>query len=72
MSAIIATLVGGFALYIGFRHNPQMEFFDTETGKVDYGYSLLLFAVWFCLTFVPFVALGWIGRLILKLMARTR
>lgn len=46
-SALVSLIVAGLALYVGFQQNSQMEFFDTETGKIDYQYSLLLFSLWF-------------------------
>ena len=50
--AVISILVAAFVLYLGFQHNTQMAFFDTETGKVDYGHSLLVFVYWFMAAFV--------------------
>jgi hypothetical protein len=50
--AICATLAAAFAstvMYIAFQHNPQGEFFDPQTGKIDGPYSLLLFAASFAL-----------------------
>jgi hypothetical protein len=66
ISAILGAIVGGFMLYIGFQHNPQMEFFDTATGRIDYSHSLLLFSLWFAVIFVPLVVVGWLGVAITK------
>lgn len=35
------------ALTIGMRHNPQGEFYDLSTGRVDVAYCATLFAGWF-------------------------
>lgn len=46
--------IASFALYAGFMHNPQGEFYSESTGKIEYGYSFLLFLSWF----LPVVLLG--------------
>ena len=51
VAGILAVVVGGLMLHVGLQHNPQMEFFDSETGKVDYRYCLLVFGIWFAITF---------------------
>jgi len=32
-----------------FSTTPQMQFFDTATGKIDYRYSFLTFGSWFAI-----------------------
>jgi hypothetical protein len=66
MSAIIAAVGAGFALYVGFQHNPQMKFFDTETGIINYRHSFLTFAVWFSVIFTPLFFIGLLARAIAK------
>jgi hypothetical protein len=45
IAAVIAAIVATAALYVGFQHNAQMEFFDTPAGKIDYAHSLMTFGV---------------------------
>jgi len=46
--AFVLGLIGGsFFLFFGFQHNPQGEFFEPMTGKIDFGYSFLIFISWF-------------------------
>lgn len=54
----IAFAVAAFALWAGFQHNPQGEFFDPLTGDVDYLYSGLVFGVWFAPTFLVAMVIG--------------
>lgn len=55
-------LVASLMLIIGFDHNPQGEFFDPGSGSINWGYTLLLFSVWFAIgTAVAgmLAAMGW-------------
>ncbi len=49
------------ALYDAFDHNPQGDFFDPATGKVNIPYSLLIFISWFL---VSSIVIGIIGSVI--------
>jgi TRAP-type C4-dicarboxylate transport system permease small subunit len=67
IAAVIAALVAAFMLYVGFQHNPQMEFFDTQTGKIDYRYSFLTFGLWFAVVFLPVAGVACLGSFVRKL-----
>ena len=53
-SAVISLAVASAVLWVGFQHNVQSEFYDPSSGSVDWFYLLLLFGVWFIMTY-----LGW-------------
>jgi hypothetical protein len=46
-SSAIGVVFGSTILYIAFQHNPQGEFFDPETGVVNWRYAAWLFVAWF-------------------------
>lgn len=72
VAGILAVAVGGIMLHIGLQHNPQMEFFDTETGKIDYQYCLLVFGVWFGITFTVVAGIGSLCLTMVKFLFGTR
>jgi hypothetical protein len=72
IAAVIAALVAAFMLYVGFQHNPQMEFFDTQTGKIDYRYSLLTFGLWFAVIFLPVAGIACLGWFVCRLNRHNR
>jgi hypothetical protein len=51
-SAAAGALAAGAFIRVAFKENPQGEFFDTVTGKVDIPYSCLMFGLWFGFAFV--------------------
>lgn len=63
-SVVLGGLFASLLLFIGFDHNPQGEFFDPQSGAVDWGYSALLFAVWFIFGSLVAAALLFTARLL--------
>jgi hypothetical protein len=61
-SLVLAVLLaGGWAalmLWAGFQDNNQGEFFDPQSGTIDWSYSALLFFSWFIAIFVPIAGIG--------------
>jgi hypothetical protein len=66
IAAVVAAIVATTALYVGFQHNAQMEFFDTQTGKIDYAYSLMTFSIWFAVVFLPIAGVAFLGSIVLR------
>jgi hypothetical protein len=72
IAALISLVIGSLALYIGFQHNPQMEFFDTQTGKIDYFYSFVVFGLWFAMAFILLGVTGGGVVLLIRWMSSRR
>jgi hypothetical protein len=72
IAAVIAAIVATAALYVGFQHNAQMEFFDTQAGKIDYAYSLMTFGVWFAVIFLPIAGVAVLGSIVLRFTRQGR
>ena len=72
IAAVIAAIVATSTLYVGFQHNAQMEFFDTQTGKIDYAYSLMTFGVWFAVVFLPVASVAFLGSIVLRITHQGR
>lgn len=68
---VVATsiLIGGFALYAGFRHNAMGEFCGDDNLNVcniDYWYVLGIFGSWFIVAFVTQVIAIYIIRTLFR------
>ena len=63
-SVAFGVLFSSVLLFVGFDHNPQGEFFDPQSGAIDWGYSALLFAVWFMVGSLAAAALLFTARLL--------
>lgn len=64
VSMAVGALFASFLLFIGFDHNPQGEFFDPQSGVIDWGYSALLFLVWFTIGSLAAVALFFTAKVL--------
>jgi hypothetical protein len=55
-------LDGSLALTLGLIHNAQGEFFDTDSGRIDWGYCIMVFGTWFAAAAVvmAFLLLLWL------------
>lgn len=69
IALVVGLLVSLILLFIGIDHNAQGEFYSIETGQLDIGYAVLVFFSWFVPTFLVCVIIGFLGRLIFRLMA---
>jgi hypothetical protein len=65
-SVAFGVLFASLLLFIGFDHNPQGEFFDPQSGEIDWGYSALLFSVWFTVGSLAAAALLFTARLLVS------
>lgn len=61
IAIIVGAVIGAVLLYIGFQHNPQGEFYDSESSVVKYWYSIYTFffnfSFVFLVIFVPSVVI---------------
>ncbi len=70
-ASIVGTLFGAVMLYVGFQHNPQGEFFDQQSGAVDYWYSFLIFFSNFIGVFLIIIVLTLVVWLMSRLPPRS-
>jgi hypothetical protein len=54
LSLVVAALVS----FAAFDHNPQGEFVDRDTGKVNVQNTLGIFVSWFLVTWIVFGIIG--------------
>jgi hypothetical protein len=57
LAAVPAACLASLLLWIGFNNNNQGEFFDPQSGAVEWSYAVLVFLAYFALVFIP-IALG--------------
>ncbi len=58
VASLLGVLAGGAIVYIAFQENSQGEFFDTQTGAIDWPYTLMHFAMGFFFVFGLIVFVG--------------
>lgn len=67
VAMLIAAAVASAMLSAGFQHNPQGEFFDMETGRLDWPYAVGIWLSWFVPVFlvgaVPAAVVAAVGAL---------
>ena len=57
-AAVLAAGWAGLMLWVAFQNNNQGEFFDPQSGAVEWGYVALLFLAWFVPVFFPITLIG--------------
>ena len=50
-SIVCGFVIGFIAVYIAFQHNPQGEFFNIQTGNINFKNSISLFLSGFIIVF---------------------
>lgn len=65
----LGIIAGVAAVWAGFQHNVQGEFIS-ETGRIDYGYTVLVFGSWFVLVALSAAVLATLGVLTVTALRR--
>ena len=73
ISALVSTLIGAVALYVGLKHNAMGEFCrddNLDICKIDYLYAFGIWVSWFIVSFVTLSVIIYLVRLIINKSTR--